>query len=101
MIVLFFKLFKNCFPAATHALNFTSSYTTSFPCDDGSYALIEGANMTLEYDFGFSHYKVRKRLSTIISQLSINIFFNMFANVIKRFFFQLKLSCVLDSCDKS
>ena len=51
----------------------TCSYTTSFHCFDGSYALIEGADLTLEYDFGHSNNDVRITLSTNIVQLTLFI----------------------------
>ena len=53
-----------------HQLEITGSYTTSFECLDGSYALISGDNLTLEYNYGYTYTEVRMTLSKNIFQLS-------------------------------
>ena len=49
-----------------------ASYTTSFQCSDGSYVLISGDNLTLEYDYGYSYSQVRMTLSIIICTAMLN-----------------------------
>ena len=53
-----------------------ASYKTSFQCHNGTFALIGGADLTLEYDYGYNYSKVRVTLPIIIShnyiQLSSN-----------------------------
>ena len=44
---------------AVYQLEIRASYTTPFLCFDGSYALIGGADLTLEYDYGFHYSEVR------------------------------------------
>ena len=62
----FVNQFKFPFAESVHQLKINASYTTSFQCFDGSYALISGDTLTLEYDFGFSYKDVSMRLSNII-----------------------------------
>ena len=52
------------FVGAVHQLEMEGLYTTSFLCFDGSYALISGANLTLQYDYRHNQLQVRMILST-------------------------------------
>ena len=47
------------FVGAVHQLEITTSYTTPYQCSNGSYALISGTNLTLEYDYKHHYSKVR------------------------------------------
>ena len=57
------------FTGAVSSLEINGSYTTSFQCADGGYALIRGDNLTLEYNYGHNQSEVSMTLSTIISQI--------------------------------
>ena len=50
---------SNFLLGVVYPLEITASYTTSFRCFDGSYALIGGADLTLEYDYGYSYTEVK------------------------------------------
>ena len=47
------------FTGAASQLEITASYTTSFRCTNGSYALISGDNLTLKFDYGYNVSQVR------------------------------------------
>ena len=53
-------------------LKITTSYRTSSQCSDGSYALIGGANLTLEYNYGHNYSRVRRTLPTILFSVIIS-----------------------------
>ena len=54
-----------------------ASYTTSFQCFDGSYALIGGADLTLKYQYGLSYDKVRITLLIISDRLCSTSFISI------------------------
>ena len=54
------------FTGVVYPLEINATYTTSFQCQDGSYALISGADLTLKYDYGHSVKHVRITLYTIL-----------------------------------
>ena len=56
----------NFFTGAASQLEITASYTTSFRCTNGSYALISGDNLSLKYDYGCNISQVRIILLIII-----------------------------------
>ena len=62
------------FTDAVSLIHITASYTTPFKCSDGSYALISGTNLTIEYNYGHSRSEVRMTLSTDISPNYIELF---------------------------
>ena len=47
------------FSDVVYPMEMKASYTTPFRCLNGSYALIRGADLTLEYDYGYNYSKVR------------------------------------------
>ena len=57
---------KLSFVDVVHQLEIKGSYTTSYQCSDGSYALITGADLTLEYDYGYTYNQVRISYCTSI-----------------------------------
>ena len=61
------------FTEAVSLIQITASYTTPFKCVDGSYALINGTNLTIEYNYGHNFSEVRIILSTIISPNYIDL----------------------------
>ena len=63
---LYFKRINFFSKEVVHQLEMAASYTTSDRCHNGSYALIGGATLTLEYDYGYSNHDVRMALSTVI-----------------------------------
>ena len=60
-----------------------ASYKTPFECFDGSYALISGADLTLEYDYGYQYSEVRMILLYPTIQLLMQCFVNYF-NTLKK-----------------
>ena len=53
------------FTGAASQLEMKASYTTSFKCSDGSYALFRGDNLTLVFEYGYSFSEVIILLCTI------------------------------------
>ena len=62
--------FCESFVETVPSLEIVASYTTSFRCFDGSYALVSGADLTLEYDYGYRQFQVR------MPPLSTSIFYS-------------------------
>ena len=62
-------------------LGITGSYSTSFRCFDGSYALINGADLTLEYEYGLSVSEVRMTLSRLIFYSYVQLSDAQFSNL--------------------
>ena len=58
-------------------LEIRGSYTTTFQCSNGSYALIGGADLTLEYDYGYSYSQVRVALYIINNCMQLNSYFQL------------------------
>ena len=54
------------FAEFVYQLEIKASYTTPFPCLDGSYALISGVDLTLVYDYGYNYTDVRMTLYNYI-----------------------------------
>ena len=53
------------FVDVVYQLEIIASYMTSYECLNGGYGLIGGANLTLEYDYGYNYFEVRIPFITV------------------------------------